>query len=166
MKTKVTKLIAISLSLLALSACTPGNQTMVDQDPALSWMDGACSKSTQGVSLSVSYLGKVTTHCALDYSGNGWELFKAAGFEVKGTAKYPTAFACTIDGEPKSAKCDDSATSSAYWGYYVFTKGTWGYATTGAADHKSLCGDSEGWVYMETENTKVDLPTPVDYACN
>lgn len=139
---------------------------MVIKDPAPSWVEGACDNSHVGVSLSISYLGKITTHCALGYQGNGWELFKAAGFDVKGTAKYPTAFACTIDGQPQGAKCDDSDTSGAYWGYYLYTEGAWGYATTGAADHKSVCGDNEGWVYMETEKTKVDLPNPVEYACN
>ena len=162
MNLKATKLaIAATLTLL-LTSCS---NTVTTQNPS-SWQDGACDSSHQGVTLAIDFKGEVTTRCALNYSGNGWELFKAAGIQVKGTAKYPTAFACQINGEPKSAKCDDSETSGAYWGYYLLANGKWDYATTGASDHKSKCGDVEGWVYMETEQTVSHLPTPPSYTCN
>ncbi|MFM2385006.1 MAG: hypothetical protein RL166_880 [Actinomycetota bacterium] len=151
------------LFLLFFAGCTTATPT---PSAKASWIEGACSLETPGVSLSIDYLGEVTTHCALGFDGNGWGLFKAAGFDVKGTAKYPTAFACQIDGEPANAKCDDSETSGAYWGYYLAKDGTWGYATTGAADHKSVCGTHEGWVYMETDKTPLYLPKPSEFACN
>ncbi len=151
------------MAALALSACS---FSPIPSPPAKTWVNGPCSKETPGVTLSTDYLGKVTTHCALDFNGDGWNLFRAAGFQVKGTAKYPTSFACQIDGEPSTATCDDTATAGAYWGYYVDTKGLWGYATTGAGDHQSQCGTSEGWVYMETEKTVSHLPAPVEFTCN
>lgn len=161
MNHKNLKAIGLGLALLALTSCSSATPTTV-----ATWADGACSKTAPGVSLSVDYLGDVTTHCALNFSGNGWKLFKAAGFEVKGTAKYPTAFACQIDGNPKTATCDDSNLSGAYWGYYVAQNGKWDYATTGASDHKSACGTHEGWVYMETEKTESHLPAPSEFVCN
>lgn len=157
------KPLGLLLSLVALSGCTTASPA---PNSKASWSEGACSKETPGVSLSIDYLGEVKTHCALGFDGNGWELFKAAGFEVKGTAKYPTAFACQIDGQPANAKCDDSDTSGAYWGYYIAKDGAWGYATTGAADHRSVCGTHEGWVYMESEKTPLHLPTPSEFACD
>ncbi|MEN9707310.1 MAG: hypothetical protein RIS31_876 [Actinomycetota bacterium] len=158
------KLVFAAASLtLTLAGCT-GNQTHVIEDPA-SWTTGVCTKEQPGVTLSIDFKGQVTTRCALNFDGNGWDLFQKVGFSVKGTAKYPTAFACQINDEPKEAKCDDSDMSGAYWGYYVATDGHWDYATTGASDHHAICGESEGWVYMETEKTESNLPAPTAYAC-
>lgn len=157
------KVIGLSFSLFLLAGCSA---TVADTTADKAWIDGSCNETNPGVSLSVDYLGKVSTHCALNFEGNGWNLFKAAGFDVRGTAKYPTAFACQIDGEPKAAKCDDSNTSGAYWGYYIAKDGTWSYATTGASDHSSVCGTHEGWVYMETEKTESHLPEPSEFVCN
>jgi hypothetical protein len=155
------KVVGSCLAMLAIAGCA-------SYSPATeaAWIEGPCSNSKPGVTLSIDYLGEVATHCAVGYRGNGWNLFKAAGFSVRGTAKYPTAFACQIDGQPKAAKCDDSSSSGAYWGYYLATNGNWGYATTGASDHKSTCGTHEGWVYMESEKTQLHLPTPAEFACN
>ena len=154
-------LVAITLLSLALTGCTGGKTPAISK----SWVDGACSQATPGVTLSVDYLGEVKTHCALNYDGNGWGLFEAAGFEVQGTSKYPTAFACKIDGEPNSFKCDESDPQTSYWGYYTVSDGKWMYATTGASDHKSTCGTWEGWVFMENEQTKSHLPEPTEFSC-
>lgn len=155
------KLLALSSAiLLSLTACTSATGT------AATWSDGACSQENPGVTLSVDYLGNVTTRCAKNFTGNGWLLFSAAGFKVRGTAKYPTAFACQIDGKPDTAKCDDTDASGAYWGYYIPFNGNWEYAVTGASDHKSKCGTWEGWVYMENELTQSSLPTPTEFTCN
>ena len=158
---KKLHVVGICLALLPLAGCVSASPS-----PETSWLEGPCSKAQPGVTLSIDFLGDLTTHCALNYSGNGWNLFKAAGFTVKGTAKYPTAFACQIDGKPQAAKCDDSDPTGAYWGYYIALNGKWDYATTGASDHKSTCGTHEGWVFMETENTELQLPNPSEFVCN
>ena len=152
----------ISLSL-ALAGCTTSQPVLTGK--SATWSEGACTQVNPGVTLSIDFKGKVTTHCASSYRGDGWKLFGAAGFDVRGTAKYPTSFACQINGEPANAKCDDSDTSGAYWGYFVAVDGVWGYATTGASDHQAACGESEGWVYMETEKTVSHLPAPTTYSC-
>ena len=166
MKLKNLAIVALTVSALTLSGCSnsPAENAAPDAKRA-SWVDGACNQDVPGVTLSVDFKGDVSTHCAISYAGNGWDLFGSAGFEVRGTNKYPTAFACQINGQPAGAKCDDSDTSGAYWGYYLPTKGVWGYATTGASDHESVCGTWEGWVYMETESTEVTLPTPTEFSC-
>ena len=158
---KRAALVTISLLTLSLAACT-GSQT-----PAVtkSWVNGSCSAEQPGVTLSIDYLGDVQTHCALNYEGKGWGLFEAAGFSVKGTAKYPTAFACKIDGEPKAFMCDESDPQTSYWGYYTVNNGKWDYATTGASDHQSICGTWEGWVFIENASTESHLPEPKEFDC-
>ncbi|MFM2024548.1 MAG: hypothetical protein RLZZ56_561 [Actinomycetota bacterium] len=166
MKFKTFAAVSVAVIALTLIGCSgsPTEKPVTDAKRA-SWVDGACSQDVPGVTLSVDFKGDVTTHCAISYAGNGWDLFGAAGFEVRGTNKYPTAFACQINQQPEAAKCDDSDTSGAYWGYYLPTNDVWGYATTGASDHESVCGSWEGWVYMETESTELKLPTPTEFAC-
>ena len=149
-----------SALLISLTACTSVTGT------AATWSEGPCSTDNPGVTLSVDYLGKVTTRCAKNFSGNGWLLFSAAGLKVRGTTKYPTAFACQIEGKPEAAKCDDSDVSGSYWGYYIPFNGRWEYAVTGASDHKPECGTWEGWVFMESESTQPKLPTPTEFSCN
>jgi hypothetical protein len=144
---------------LSLAACSPTTPIPEPQS-----FEGACTESKPGVTLAVDYLGAVEVRCASNFNGNGWELFRAAGFEVLGTNKYPTAFACKINGQPADAKCDDSP--GAYWGYYLATGDSWDYATTGASDQVSKCGSWEGWVYMETEDTVSSLPTPKTFVCS
>jgi len=163
---KITFAIAAGLAALSISitGCATSAPSIPDAKRA-SWIDGACSAETPGVTLAVDFRGDVSTHCAISFQGNSWDLFGAAGFEVRGTDKYPTAFACQINQQPADAACDDSA-SSAYWGYYIPTDGTWGYATTGASDHQTVCGTWEGWVYMDSEKTVSKLPAPTEFDCN
>ena len=166
---KIQKLALVGLASLSLTlagcSTAPANVTNPEAKRT-SWVDGPCTEEVPGVTLSVDFKGAVTTHCAVSFSGNGWDLFGAAGFEVQGTDKYPTAFACKIAGEPADAACDDSGFGGAYWGYYLADKGAWGYATSGASDHVSECGSWEGWVYMETESTVSNLPEPKEFSCN
>lgn len=150
---------ALSLTLL-LSGCTQPSDT---ESLAAGWVSGPCSEEKPGVTLATDYQGEVSVRCALDFGGSGWELFEAVGMKVRGTAKYPDAFACQIDGLPANAPCDDSA--GAYWGYYLGEAEVWGYASTGASDQFSKCGTWEGWVYMETEETVSNLPKPTSFTC-
>lgn len=150
---------ALTLTIL-LSGCS---QTAETENLAASWISGPCSEEKPGVTLATDYQGEVSVRCALDFKGSGWELFEAVGMKVRGTAKYPDAFACQIDGLPTNAPCDDS--TGAYWGYYLGVNGTWGYASTGASDQFSKCGAWEGWVYMETEKTVSNLPKPTSFVC-
>jgi hypothetical protein len=131
------------------------------------WAEGACDETTAGVTVSVDFKGQVSTHCAVSYQGDSWKLLKAAGFEVRGTNKYPTAFACTIDGLPKTAKCDGTDPVNAYWAYFIASGTTYDYATSGASDHQTVCGSTEAWVYTETETANLaNLPAPQPITCN
>jgi hypothetical protein len=160
MKLRNISFAAIALAAaLGLAACSPTTPITEPQS-----FEGACTESKPGVTLAVDYLGAVEVRCAANFNGNGWELFSAAGFEVLGTNKYPTAFACKINSQPAEAKCDDSP--GPYWGYYLATGDSWDYATTGATDQVSNCGSWEGWVYMETEDTVSSLPTPKTFVCS
>lgn len=158
---KRTAVITLALSALLLSSCAQSSPALT----GATWIEGACTQKQPGVTLSVDYLGKVTTRCALNYSGNGWDLIRAAGFDVQGTAKYPTSFACKINGQPTKFNCDETDPQTSYWGYFVSANANWEYATTGASDRKSVCGSWEGWVFMESESTGSHLPKPQEFEC-
>ena len=159
---KLLHLIALTAASMALAGCSTSVPMIADA----TWTDGACTETTAGVTVTTDFRGAVTTHCAVGYKGDSWKLLKAAGFEVKGTRKYPTAFACTIDGLPKSAKCDGSNPVNAYWAYYLAEDKTYEYAASGASDHQSICGTTEAWVYTENEGTDLkDLPVPRPIDC-
>jgi hypothetical protein len=160
MKKLNAPLIVAAILGLGLSGCSAAIEP---EKLPNQWISGACSPEKPGVTLATDFQGEVAIRCARDFKGSGWELFQAVGMKVKGTAKYPNAFACQIDGLPAGAPCDDSA--GAYWGYYLGANGEWGYATTGASDQFSKCGSWEGWVYMETESTVSNLPKPTSFVC-
>lgn len=153
--------LAITLTLTGCAA-TPSTTATTS---STTWKDGACSEVSEGTTLDIQFEGKIITRCALKYSGNGWDLIKAGGLSVKGTKKYPTAMACQIDGLPANLKCDDTDPTDSYWMYYVSDTGSWQMAMTGAADHKSVCGQAEGWVWTVGTATKVQLPEPNNFSC-
>ena len=159
---KLKPALAFLGATLLLSGCSSTTPVVNDA----TWTKGPCDETTAGVTVSVDFKGIVTTHCAVGYKGDSWKLLKAAGFEVKGTSKYPTAFACTIDGLPKTAKCDGSDPVNAYWAYYIAEDKTYEYATSGASDHQSICGTTEAWVYTENEGSSLkNLPDPKPIDC-
>lgn len=158
---KLTYTTAAIALLLAVTGCASQNPTN-----AATWANGSCSTSKPGTTLTIDFKGQVKTHCALEFTGNSWDLLKAAGFNVRGTDKYPTAFACLINGQPSTAKCDGTDPVNAYWAYLLGTNGKYDYATTGASDHKAVCGTSEAWVFTETATVPMEnLPTPTEFNC-
>lgn len=82
-----------------------------------------------------------------------------ADVEIEGTAKYPTSFACRVNGVPAEdfdikhkggtirEACDDKNTVS-YWALWVKpAAGTWGYAQEGLDSLKLNPGESLELLY-------------------
>ncbi|SDT59073.1 hypothetical protein SAMN04489743_3788 [Pseudarthrobacter equi] len=82
-----------------------------------------------------------------------------AGVKIEGTAKYPTSFACRVNGVPAAdfdikhkggttrEACDDKNTVS-YWALWVKpAAGTWGYAQEGLDSLKLNPGESLELLY-------------------
>jgi hypothetical protein len=130
--------------------------------------DGPCSDQNQGVTLIVDFgtesKQKPIEKCVTDFSGNGWQLFAAAGLKIEGTAKYPTGFGCRIEGLPVDQDCGDKATfDRGYWSYFYADSGAkvWKLSESGAADRSPKTGGFEGWVWTSnSETNKVPSISP------
>jgi hypothetical protein len=107
---------------------------------------GTC-KST-GVSVVVAFDSKTMNRCVVGFSGNSWDIIKAAGFAVSGTNDYPTGFVCHINGEPAAEDCKKvPSADQAKWSFFVAapTDTEWRYSLQGAANHVPECGSAELW---------------------
>jgi hypothetical protein len=117
---------------------------------------GFCS--SDGVSLLIDYgtASKLpnSTSCAFSFTGTGWQLFAATEQKVEGTTDYPVGFACRINQYPeaKQQPCTSTPTGSqGSWAYYFATASTgdhWMFSAAGASMRKPLCGDMDGWVFI------------------
>ena len=117
---------------------------------------GACNGS--GVTLVIDFgdQNKPTQiFCVDKFLGTSWQLFKATGVLVEGTAEYPESFVCRIQGVPSSNAEDCLGTpdfASGTWVYYVASTqnplNDWTRSGAGAAMRKPNCGDYEGWRFV------------------
>lgn len=152
-----------ALGTVSKSADSGGNSTA-----------GFCNSS--GVSLVIDFgtesqsSTKVT--CAEDFSGNGWELFAAAGQSVEGTSEYPVGFVCRINGYPnqKNQPCTSTPTGAqGSWAYYYATAqlgGNWLFSATGASMRKPKCGEADAWVFINPgEDSHEPEIKPVTFKC-
>ncbi len=104
--------------------------------------------------------GGVRTGCAAGSPRNGLEALRAAGFAVRGTARFP-GFVCRIDDAPASDPCLDSAPADAYWAYWHGPPGGgWTYSDTGAADRRPPVGSVEGWVFSDETGAPPSVAPP------
>ena len=98
--------------------------------------------------------GRVRTGCAANFTGTGWQLFKALGIEVQGTDQYPEGFVCRIDNSPTLQEQGCHSTpryDQGSWAYFYATAetgGKWVFSPTGAALRHPPCGSVEGWRFI------------------
>ena len=147
---------------------TPSSSSTAAKDAPKS-TNGACDEQNPGVTLVVDFGTKSDKKpiekCVTGFSGNGWQLFAAAGLKIEGTSKYPTGFACRIESMPADQDCGDKASfDKGYWSYFYLDaakpKG-WNLSEAGAADRSPKAGDFEGWVWTATgETNKVPAIAP------
>lgn len=110
-----------------------------------------------------------------DFAGTGWQLLEQAGFDVEGTADYPTSFVCRLDGWPthQMEPCVNGPYGrTGHWSYWVTNAelgNGWIMSGIGAAAHRSKCGQSEAWIWVPAgEGSDQAKPkTPIRVAqCN
>jgi hypothetical protein len=134
-----------------------------------------CSNS--GISLLVDYGEKsgipTTEACAENFTGNGWELFAAAGQVVEGTTEYPVGFVCRINNfpAPTDQPCTSTPTSAqGSWAYYYATSqlgNHWMFSATGATSRNPKCGDTDAWVFIEPgEESHEPSQQPRTFKCD
>jgi hypothetical protein len=141
----------------------------------VSYVDGVCDQN--GVTLVIDFGASVgrepIVRCAIDFAGNGWEVFQATGIEVSGTNQYPVGFACRIENFPPSSEqncLDTPKYSEGSWGYFVFTKGSgWQVSQVGSAARNTECGSAEGWLFIgpgQQDEELMPKPVPETVECN
>jgi hypothetical protein len=117
--------------------------------------NGACTK--QGTTLIVDFgteskLAPIQK-CVDAQGASGWQVLKNAGLQVTGTAEYPNAFVCRINDWP-SQKTEDCAgtpgLTGGSWVYFYSKPGSngWLRSPVGAATRMPLCGEVEGWLFV------------------
>ena len=113
------------------------------------YSDGWCSDN--GVTLVVEAGEPVSTRCAIDFQGSGWDIFAATATKVQGTAQYPTGFVCRIAELPAKQDCKDMPRyDEGSWAYYYAEPGDrqWHFSPVGSATRKPSCGGAEAWVFV------------------
>jgi hypothetical protein len=140
--------------------------------------NGACANKgvTVVVDFGISSQKPVTTECVGMVTDplTGWEYISLFEHKVQGTAQYPTGFVCRIDGFPSVAKQDCQHTptySEGTWAYYQATLengGVWKPSPVGAAMTRPVCGNYEGWRFIEAgQSTSQESPRfkPQPFEC-
>lgn len=125
---------------------------------------GQCQAA--GISLVIDFGSdsnqQIIEKCLQNYSGNSWNLLKAAGLNIEGTQKYPVGFLCRINGFPseESEKCIDTpGAKTGSWAFYTSTSTSWEYSAIGAASHKAECGTAEGWRFLLPTEELTEVPS-------
>lgn len=137
---------------------------------------GACVDS--GVTLVIDFGAasekETVETCVKNFSGTGWALFKAAGFQVEGTSEYPQSFVCRIADWPTHENQDCSNTPSftdGSWKYFhadLATGNGWVTSGTGAAMHSPACGSFEGWLFVSgdaQQSSRFPRIDPAPFKC-
>ncbi len=167
-RTAAASSLAAAGLLLALAACsTPAAAPLSSSAPASSASASASADAgpCEGVkvivdSASLDQAAADTSVC-VDVAGPtlASDVLGKADVKIEGTAKYPTSFACRVNGVPAAdfdikhkggttrEACDDKNTVS-YWALWVKpAAGAWGYAQEGLDSLKLNPGESLELLY-------------------
>lgn len=124
---------------------------------------GTACPDARGVTVVVDATrlgGGVRIGCTPGAPGDGLQALRAAGFTVRGTARFP-GFVCRIDDAPSSDPCLDSAPPDAYWAYWHAARGgAWTYSDAGATERRPPSGTVEGWVFSDGSGAPPSLAPP------
>lgn len=168
---------AVLISLVALVAIgglvVPNLPTV---SPTGDLTSGACTKS--GISLVVDFgldsRIQPVIRCISGSDLSGWQVLEQAGLKVEGTSEYPTAFVCRIKNWPDNKSEDCAGTpglTGGSWVYFYSKPGSngWQRSPVGAATRKPVCGEVEGWLFVNQTNgdQKFASPTvePSPFSC-
>ncbi len=158
-----------------LISTIPSAESSKQPSTSASFHDGQCSNES-GVSLIIDF-GKSSgleplVRCAREFTGSGWQLFAAAGVEVRGTDEFATGFVCRVANWPSVEKQPCTSTPTAAqgtWAYFVSTEtNSWQFSSQGAAMRKPKCGTAEGWRFVEPgEVASQSMPevSPITFGC-
>jgi hypothetical protein len=167
-RTAAASSLAAAGLLFSLAACSaPAAEQPAASAPATTAAasSAAASEDCDGVQVIVDSgalkQDAADTSTCVDVTGPtvASEILDEADIKTEGTAKYPTSFACRVNGVPAAdfdithkggtirEACDDKNTVS-YWALWVKpASGTWGYAQEGLDSLKLNPGESLELLY-------------------
>ena len=168
---------AVLISLVALVAIgglvVPNLPTASPNGDSAS---GACTSS--GISLVVDFGSdskiQPVIRCVRGLDLSGWQILEQAALRVEGTSEYPKAFVCRINDWPSEIAEDCMGTpglTGGSWVYFYSKPGNngWHRSPVGAATRKPLCGEVEGWLFVNqiTGDQKFTSPKiePSPFSC-
>lgn len=137
---------------------------------------GACTSIGTSLIVDFGSASKIQpmVRCVTDSGITGWQALELAGLKVLGTAEYPNAFVCRINSFPSEEKEDCAGTPGLIggsWVYFYSKPGSngWLRSPVGAASRKPLCGEVEGWLFVDhlAEDQKFTSPriSPSPFIC-
>ena len=168
---------AVLISLVALVAIggvvVPNLQAGSNDD---NYASGACTNVGTSVIVDFGSDSKVRPiiRCVSELGLTGWQVLQHAALEVEGTREYPNAFVCRINDWPDEKSEDCMGTpglGGGSWVYFYSKPGghSWLRSPIGAATRKPLCGEVEGWLFVNqlTGNQKQTSPRikPSPFSC-
>lgn len=163
MRTAAASSLAAAGLLLTLAACSTPAATQPSSSASASASADAGPCSGVKVIVDSGSLDQAAADTSVCVDADGptlaSDVLGKADVKIEGTAKYPTSFACRVNGVPAAdfdikhkggttrEACDDKNTVS-YWALWVKpAAGTWGYAQEGLDSLKLNPGESLELLY-------------------
>lgn len=147
---------AVLISLVALVAIgglvVPNLQAASNHG---TYVSGACTEVGATVIVDFGSNSKIQpiVRCVIESDLSGWQVLERAALTVEGTSEYPKAFVCRINDWPDRKSEDCMGTPGLTGGSWVYfyskpSSNGWQRSPVGAATRKPLCGEVEGWLFV------------------
>ncbi|MHB1138555.1 MAG: hypothetical protein ACYC2O_06315 [Microthrixaceae bacterium] len=134
--------------------------------PAGAWSDGVCTDAS-GITVVIDFQelgGGVHVRCASGPAATGFDALSRAGIDYQTTVKFP-GFLCRIAGLPTNDPCQTTSPATAYWSYWLASRGgEWCYSNWGAGSRTPPPGSVEAWSFSlgrdgsTSPSPRVDVP--------
>lgn len=172
MRTPLRSILISLVALVAIGGAVTALTEEKDSSPISNFVGSKGACESEGVTLVIDFGAKsdkppIET-CEKKFSGNGWQLFDAAGIEIQGTSEFPEGFVCRIQNWPSDSvqDCADTPTySEGTWAYYYADSkngSKWLLSGAGAAMRNPECGSIEGWLFLEPGEDRSILKPSID----
>ncbi len=147
---------------LIVAVLAAAGWSAVTTDPAgAQGHDGVCTDAL-GVTVVVDFHdlgGGVNVRCAPWSPGmTGFGVLQAAGVQYQTAARFP-GFLCKIAGRPVDERCIDTSPATAYWSYWLASRGgQWCYSNWGAGNRQATPGSVEAWSFSSQRSASAAPP--------
>lgn len=124
------------------------------------WTTGPCT-SADGVTVVIDFQelgGGIHVRCAPGPVESGFAALSRAGIDYQTTIRFP-GFLCKIAGKPANDPCINASPATAYWSYWLASRGgVWCYSNWGAGNRTPPPGSVEGWSFSLNKTASTSPP--------